>query len=348
MRIKFTARLAKKIAEKVSESMLNGDRRGYNRSKALELLGKGMSPREIAGILQISCETIRRYVCGFVGEGLRFLTPRRSNGRPSKLSKDQRKQLKTALRASPSKYGFYGGIWTSAMVAELIHTKFGVLYSVAYLPKLLKNMGFSWQKSTCKNYRQDAARLADWKVNLWPKLLRRAKKKRAKIFFEDECSFSLSTTQGYSWAPRGQQPICETTGSKANVKVYGAIEYFSGRLMAYTTKDQLNGQSYTAFLKYALKHTRGKLIWIHDGAGYHRSKDVKKFLGSTDRIELVLLPPYCPELNPIEKLWKKFKQTGTHNKFFKNIESLTSQVEKMIEFFGVNSHLVSSLMPKWA
>lgn len=345
MKINFSDSQTKKISAKALEALLCGDTRAFNRAKTLELLALGRDSDEIALILNLSLKTISRYIHGFIRWGLGFLIPAKASGRPPKLSKRQMKELKARIKKGPVANGFPGGCWTAAMVAELIYKRYKAQYAASYIPQLLKRMGFSWQKSTTKNYRQDAERLAEWKTTTWPKILRKAKRKNAKIFFEDECSFALSTTQGYTWAPRGEQPIVETTGSRQSLKVFGAIEFYSGRLLAYAVQDQLNGETYTSFLKYALKHTRGKLVWIHDGVAYHKSKEIKEFLKTTDRLELVLLPPYSPELNPIEKLWKKFKQTGTHNRFFKNIGELRKQVDYLMDFYRKNREEVLALMP---
>lgn len=82
------------------------------------------------------------------------------------------------------------------MVAELIYKRYKVQYSAGHTPWFMKRMGVSWQKSTTKKNSQDADRLAEWKTKTWPGIPRKAKKQNAKVFFEDECSFALSITQG--------------------------------------------------------------------------------------------------------------------------------------------------------
>ncbi|MCC8419265.1 MAG: transposase, partial [Rickettsia endosymbiont of Glossina mortisans submortisans] len=62
-----------------------------------------------------------------------------------------------------------------------------------------------------------------------------------------------------------------------------------------------------------------------DNAGYHKSKKVKEYLQNT-RIELIFLPPYSPNLNPIERLWKFMRSIVTNNRFYANFEAFADSL----------------------
>jgi transposase len=70
---------------------------------------------------------------------------------------------------------------------------------------------------------------------------------------------------------------------------------------------------------------------IHDGARYHTSQSTKQFFETHHkRITAHPLPSYSPDYNPIEYLWKKTKQRGTHNKYFKEFSALIVSVEEAL------------------
>src|SRR6266487_2654829 len=131
-------------------------------------------------------------------------------------------------------------------------------------------------------------------------------------------------------------------------EVFGAIEYFSGRLFAQGLEGRFNSESYQAFLQMIMAQTTEHLFLIHDGARYHTSASTKAFLAAHhDRITEHPLPSYSPDYNPIEYLWKKTKQRATHNKYFKEFAELTVSVEKALAYFATHSEILLGLFGRY-
>ena len=87
---------------------------------------------------------------------------------------------------------------------------------------------------------------------------------------------------------------------------------------------------------------------MHDGAKYHTSQATKQFLDAhRARITVEPLPSYSPDDNPIEYLWKKTKQRGTHNKYFKEFATLTVSVDKALAYFATHSKEVLGLFGRY-
>ena len=124
----------------------------------------------------------------------------------------------------------------------------------------------SYQKAKFELNKADSKARKKWMEEDWPKLQKLAKKKDAKIFFEDESSFAMWGSLAYTWAPKGVQPTVKTSGNRESYKVFGAIEYHSGKLIYQGEQGKLNANSYIKFLKKILFHTRGHVIFVHDGA----------------------------------------------------------------------------------
>lgn len=290
---------------------------------------------QIAFFINKSAETIRLWIQEFAAEGVKSLKIQVRIGRQPKLSKAQCKELCTLLQDSPSQHGFFGGCWNSAMIAELITRLYKVEYSKKYIPELMKRLGMSYQKAKFELNKAEPKARKKWLEEDWPKLQKLAKKKDAKIFFEDEASFAMWGSLAYTWAPKGTQPTVKTSGNRKCYKVFGAIEYNSGKLIYQGEQGKLNANSYIGFLKKILFHTRGHVILVHDGARYHTAKLVKEFVESKqERLTTVRLPAYSPDYNPIENLWRKAKRLGTHLMYFPTFELLVDKVDSTMQKLG--------------
>ena len=102
--------------------------------------------------------------------------------------------------------------------------------------------------------------------------------------------------------------------------------------------------SYVAFLTEVLSKTRKPITLIQDGAPYHKGSKIADFFEKNKhRLTVYRLPTYSPDFNPIEGLWKKIKQAGTHLKYFPTFESLVDRVEEMLIEFKNSANEVLAL-----
>lgn len=312
---------------------------------ALMAVSDGILYSVIAANLKVTEESIRLWVNAVLLKGLNGLKSKKSPGRPSKLTKTERKKLAKLITEGPAKAGFPGACWRSPMIQVLIYEKFGVQYSVYYIPQLLKDMGFSYQKAKFVAERRDAAKRQEWLEEKWPEIFALAKERNAYILFGDEASFPQWGSLTYTWAPRGQQPVVNTSGTRRGYKVFGLIDYFTGRFFCKGhEKGRLNSESYEAFLTEVLSMTRKHIILIQDGAPYHTSKAMKRFFEKKSyRLTVYDLPSYSPDYNPIEKLWKKIKEKEIHLHYFPTFDSLMNKVEEALLHFKDLHHEVLSL-----
>jgi transposase len=284
----------------------------------------------------------------FVLRGMDSLLYRHSGGRPEKLTPRQKKRLVELIEAGPLVVGFETACWNSVLIRVLIWREFGVLYNRQYVCTLLSNMGFSFQKARFVSDHLDAAKRLAWLQDTWPAIVRAAKRCQGLILFEDEASFAQWGSLSYTWARRGHQPEVPTSGKRKGYKVFGAIEYGSGRLFFQGIEGRFNSESYQAFLQMIMAQTTAHLFLIHDGARYHTSASTKAFLAAHhDRLTEHPLPSYSPDYNPIEYLWKKTKQRATHNKYFKEFAALTISVEKALAYFATHPEEVLGLFGRY-
>jgi transposase len=292
--------------------------------------------------LSLSC--LYDWQKAFLLRGMDSLVYGHGGGRRPKLTPRQKQRLVELIEAGPLVVGCETACWDSVLIRVLIWREFGVLYNRQYVCPLLHNLGFSFQKARFMSDHLDAATRLAWLEQKWPTIVRAATRRQGLILFEDEASFAQWGSLSYTWARRGRQPEVPTRGKRKGYKVFGAIEYFSGRLFYRGIEDRFNSESYQAFLQMILAHTTQHLFLIHDGARYHTSAATQAFLAAhRDRITAEPLPSYSPDYNPIEYLWKKTKKRATHNQYFKEFAALTVSVDKALAYFATHPDTVLGL-----
>jgi transposase len=347
IRISVRIQTRKKLEKVLYQAENKGDLHTGKRIMAILAVLDGVPYTEIASILKVSQESIRLWVNAFLLKGVGGLKSTKPPGKPSRLTKTQRKELDKIITEGPAKASFPGACWCSPMIQSLIYKRFGVFYSVHYISQLLKNRGFSYQKAKFIADHKDPKKRKKWLKEKWPKILKLAEEKNGYILFGEEASFPQWGSLSYTWA-RGQQPVVKTSGKRRAYKVFGLIDYFSGRFFCKGhDKGRLNSESYAAFLTEVLSKTRKHIILIQDGARYHTSKAMQKFFAKkAERITVYDLPSYSPdspEYNPIEKLWKKIKEKEIHLHYFPTFDSLKTKAQEALLHFKELKNEVLSL-----
>jgi len=334
MRVRFPHATVKHLRWHLRLAWRCGDKRRVQRLLALLGLAEERPVAELAERLAVSAETLYAWLRAFALAGWASLRRGASPGRPPKLTPVQRDRLKEVITAGPEVAGYPTGCWNSALVQAWIEREFGILYSVHYIAELLRGLGFTYQKARFVSDHLDEERRRQWRTVTWPAIVAEARRRQALLLFADEASFAQWGSLGYTWALRGQQPLIKTTGKRKNYKVWGLIDYFSGRLFSQGGTGRFNAAGYCAFLATVLAQTKGALIVIQDGASYHTAKETQAFVAThAERLAVYQLPSYSPDYNLIEHLWRNVKRSKTHNRYFPTFEALVEAVEAGLDQF---------------
>jgi transposase len=228
----------------------------------------------------------------------------------------------------PRDYGYASGLWTRAIVSELIEKKLHIKVGVGAVGDLLARMDITPQKPLRRAYERNEEEVLKWKEETYPKVLKMAKKKGSEVFFLDEAGVKSDPNLGKTWGIRGETPIVKTSGQRQHINAISAVNP-TGKFWFALYECKFNAEFFIAFLKNFLKYRRKSLILILDGHPSHTAKSVAKFVQSTKgKLQLIFLPPYAPDLNPDEFVWKHLKSNGVRRlPLYKN-ESLKSRVER--------------------
>jgi len=150
----------------------------------------------------------------------------------------------------------------------------------------------------------------------------------------DECHFQQHGTRCRMWVPpEATDPILLHAPTRKTVALFGGVQPASGRLVTCVAP-QFNAITFEAFLEQLLRHrARGRrLVAILDNAPYHYARALHPLLvAHREELRLLFLPPYSPELNPLERVWKLARRLCTHNRYFPELEGLVRAVTDQMD-----------------
>lgn len=182
--------------------------------------------------------------------------------------------------------------------------------------------------------KRDAEKVLAWQREMKPKLQEALANPAVVVLCEDEMILSSQTTFQKVWLQKGEYPKLEVTNTKKNKSVYGFLNIKTGRCHSFM-KDHQNMHLTVETLKEIRGfYPRQAILLLWDGAGWHKGSKVQEFLKADGNIEVIYFPPYSPEENPQEHVWKKARAAITHNKFISNIDEVTKQ---FVAFINLHS-----------
>lgn len=135
-----------------------------------------------------------------------------------------------------------------------------------------------------------------------------------------------------TWFLRGKQRIVPTYGQHKGVKLIATLDYETGEIFC-VEEERYDAEVFLVFLKRLLEHyPSGKIMMVLDNARIHHAKRIQPFLAENrDRLELVFLPPYSPQLNLMEAVWKWLKEAVINNVFFGNVQKIVLAVRSFFK-----------------
>lgn len=278
------------------------------RKRAVTAVQKGESPEVVARALQVSRSALYGWLALYRSGGWSRLEAGKRGGRKPKVTgRALRWIYDTVTMKNPEQFKFKFSLWTSKMLAALLKKKFGITLSKASVCRLLNQLGLSAQRPVWKAWQQDIEQVKKWMEKEFPVIAARAKREGGEIWFGDEAGVRSDSHSGTTWAPKGATPIIKTTGARFGLNLISAVSR-RGEIRFMCLEGRMNAKVFIEFLRRLIGGSERKVFLIVDGHPSHKAKMVKNFLEQVkDQLELFILPPYSPELNPDEFVWNDLK-----------------------------------------
>jgi len=279
------------------------------RANALVLLDDGWSCEQVAAVLFVDDDTVRRWHGLFLEDGLEGLTRFESGGCASRLSKMQEAALMSWISETLPR--------STRQIGAHIEKEFGVVYeSRSGLIALLHRLGLEYTKPETIGRKLDVEKQKAF-IEAYENLLNALGPDEAVMFVDAVHPTHAARPVG-CWAPTKENLAIEQTSGRQRLNVHGAIDLETGktRMIDVETVDAAS----TIQLLHAIESMYPLMALIHvflDNARYHHADLVQKWLAEPGRrIKLHFIPAYCPHLNPIERLWGVMHKHLTHNKCY--------------------------------
>ncbi len=309
----------------------------------MHLKRRGWYQRDIAEALDVSEEAVSRWLARARDGGPEALRGRSAPGQRPRLSTAQRRLIPELLWHGPEAYGFRGQVWTCARIAKVIEWEFGVRYHKDHVGRMLKGLHWTPQQPIKRAIQRDDEAIQRWRDETWPELLRRARRERRTLVFEDESGFYLLPGVVKTYAPEGLTPVLREKQTRDHLSVMGGMTP-EGRVYTLVRPESLNGLHSIEFLLHLLRVAGERLLVIWDGSTIHRRVEVTEFVaGTRGRVWLEALPGYAPDLNPWDEGgWHHLKDVEMRNLVCRDLDELHQELDLAVGRLRQKPHLVRS------
>ncbi len=293
--------------ELLRELRIEGKAKYSDRIKTILLLDDGETYAKISKFLFLDEGTIANYRRRYKEGGLEELVIDDYSGRKSMLSEEEALALQMFLVENLFD--------NTKEICSYVLKKYGVEYSVSGMTALLHKLNFSFKKT-----KGVPGKAIKEKQEEFIEKLQSITNKNALIYFADATQPTHQTELSYGWILKGSDKEILTSSGRKRLNILGAISIETHHVLA-SFYESINQESVCDFL-YDLRkksNTSDKIYFVLDRGPANTAmtvKDVAQILN----IELVYLPAYSPNLNPIERLWKFFKKAALRNKYFEKFD----------------------------
>ncbi|MFF2364540.1 IS630 family transposase [Streptomyces sp. NPDC058122] len=333
-------------------------RREQVRLEAADLIEAGASDREVARRFRVTRMSANRWRRALASGGRHALASKGPGGARCKLDTGQLRLLEAVLDAGPAAVGWSDQCWTLARIAEIVHRRLGVEYTLAGLDLLLHRIGWSVQVPSRKATERNEAKIAAWKDEQWPVIKRRAADLGAWLCFEDEAGQGLRPPKGRTRGHRGHTPvvrvtdqgtkrvslaalICTKPGRRPRLiyRIHIDRGPAKGRRKGFTETD------YARLLDAAHQQLGGSVALVWDNLKTHVSRTMHDLIAARLWLTVYQLPPYAPEFNPVEGLWSHLKRSLA-NLTKHSLDQLTTLVKTRLKRMQYGPRLIDGLIAK--
>ena len=298
------------------------------RCKIVLALVRGSSPANLIRSRMAASSLVYDVMHRFIDQSLLGLADRREDNGETKVTEEYEAELFAVVPGSPRKHGYRRPTWTQELLILVLHKRTGIRISRTTMSRLLKRLqirlgrpkpivGCPWKK------RRRMKRLRELRA------LIATLPKDEVILYLDEVDIHLNPKIGPDWMLRGTQKTVLTPGKNQKRYLAGALNARTGRL-TWVEADRKNSQLFILQLWQLVGRDYPQAKRIHlilDNYRIHSSLQTQAALARLDgRVVLHFLPPYCPDHNRIERVWRDLHENVTRNHQCRTMKELMMEV----------------------
>jgi len=292
-------------------------------------LGKGSTPTDLHLHLGVARSTVYRVAKRFSKEGVRGLRDRRPEVPARRVTEAYVERLGEIVYENPQDHGWQRTTWTRELLARQLQAETGIGVHPTHVGRLLHTLGIRWKRARPVALRAVSKRTKQRHSRRIRRLLESLGEDEVALY-ADEVDIHLNPKIGPCWMPRGEQFEVQTPGQNVKRYVVGGLNPLTGEIV-WVTADRKDSFAFVVWLRHVARTYEGATVHvILDNYGIHKSRLTQHALAELGCIELHFLPPYSPELNPIERLWGEVHANVTRNHRCKDIDELMDAVDAFL------------------
>lgn len=312
----------------------------------LLLCAHGYSPSVIAEFLFCSRTSVYRiaegYRTGKLALGFDAQGVPACPVRTTVLAPHVKRSLLALLKKSPPVFGWCRTRWSCATLALELETRRGIQVSAETMRRWLHEIGWVWKRAKLVARDDDPGRVT--KLARIRLAFERAGKKAA-FFFADELDLHLLPKVGYEWTETGSQRAVMTPGTNQKTYLAGALDIVTGKVWTWVA-DRKTSVLFLALLQMieaAVPHRVPRIYLVVDNFKIHHAKAVTTWLADHPRVTLLFLPSYCPQANPIERVFGDVHDKCTRNHKRTRLDEIVTDVKEHFEVNGPWKYQLSEI-----
>ena len=274
----------------------------------------------IAKVLNLHANTITNHLKEYQKDGLSGTLEDRYY-RPSSSLAPFLECLKCSFRITP--------VADAKQAVIRIESVSGIRLSESQARRVMKSIGMKVRKACSIPGKVDPQlQLEFYTTELLPRLEQASKAER-KVFFVDAAHFVMGAFLGMIWC--FTRVFVKTSPGRQRYNVLGAIDSHSQELISIRTTENINSSSVVELLnKIREKYPNNEITLVMDNARYQRCHFVQDY-AQEQGVELLFLPPYSPNLNLIERLWKLTKRRCLTNRYYKDFNGFCTAIDTCLD-----------------
>ncbi len=289
------------------------------RAHALLLAGQGRLASDIALILMRNTETIRSWLHDFNQQRLASIFHKyEGNTNASKLTKEQREEIEQTLKNPPRDKGLPKQFWDVPAIKQYLRGEFGLVYeSDRSYHYLLKFQGLSFKLPSPFDFKRDKDQINLRLKEIHQELPSYMNSDEWEVLTADESRITWEAEIRRAWLRKGEKTTLKVHRSNEYQNYFGALNLKSKKAHTIRLDWQDTGEIIRALQELSKNYPHKRICLLWDNARWHKSKQLRRQLSkgnSLEHIHLINFPPYAPDVNPEERVWRFGKDMlGNHN-----------------------------------
>lgn len=291
-----------------------------NKAQAIIMRADGLRIQQISSFLFTDKRTINRWIKDFIEIRMASIFSKKiDNKNASKLTKEQKNEIKEALQKPPSEYAIPKDFWDVPSLNEYVEARFGVVYeSVQSYHFLLRFSNLSFKYPDTFSYRRDEEAIKKRIAEIRQEIKKYLNDPEWEIFAADETRIVLEALTRKAWLQKGKRTVVKVKQSNEYQSYFGALNQKDFKCYLYELDWQNQEEIISALKKLIDRFSDKKICIVWDNAKFHKGKLIQEALSKgylLEKVHLINFPPYAPDFNPIEHVWNTVKLKLSNKQF---------------------------------